>query len=625
MKTRVNVVFYLVLFTLMSFLFFACPNKHEEKKDGQIKEWMVSFASENVIHGVVVAKTKNGVDIVSATKVKEGSKIILQAIPTDFYEFEGWQINNEMLEGTEKELELEVKKDISIIAKFRLKTNKPPLSETEVKIFMVNGIGRNSIQLSTFDSEFESHLSDGTNPLFLVDGDDFEIKAGWWPRPGEVSLIGNVSFMLDGKDVKRLALAEEEESGYIKKFTAHYSGTLKDEDEHNVSVEVEPKDASTYNPCVYTFKIKKSGLKVRVPGVRFYVNNESHKQGEKIKIDAATATLSIQTYLDNIKDVEIGSKDDMVKVEVKLLNASSNLYEAKRTVTLPQDAHKEFIIRANPKDEIKYRSSEYACKIVGIGVAKNNAKFVHINVNGDEKPDVVSNITFYDNKPRGFIDLYGAVNAQIIARTESARAKVFCKILDDKGNAIAMEGEASSDAKEMQNDGSGTHTINVKFFPNKPTNFYAWVVAEDGSTKDDEKGVYSYTYNEIMAKWDKDLNKTKGKKFANTVYDKIIIPKADFDSWQLSNGKKEMVVAFRIFKEGLEDCPNYSVFKGQINPPRPTYQGDIEKLDIQHIYQWYKTIIDITELKEDTPYEIVFPIAEEGALCFQYKIKIELK
>ena len=39
MKTRVNVVFYLVLFTLMSFLFFACPNKHEEKKDGQIKEW----------------------------------------------------------------------------------------------------------------------------------------------------------------------------------------------------------------------------------------------------------------------------------------------------------------------------------------------------------------------------------------------------------------------------------------------------------------------------------------------------------------------------------------------------------------------------------------------------------
>jgi len=83
---------------------------------------------------------------------------------------------------------------------------------------------------------------------------------------------------------------------------------LKDEKEHNMHIEIHPA-ITQYSPLVYKFKVKRSGLKPIVPEVRFYINNESHKAGEKVQIDSEIVLLSIQTYQDNLKDVEIGVED----------------------------------------------------------------------------------------------------------------------------------------------------------------------------------------------------------------------------------------------------------------------------------------------------------------------------
>ena len=605
-----------ILLVLFSVFFLACPNnRNNQKIETKEKMFSVNFSVENSLGGEVMAELEDGSALTNGSKQKEGTIVVFKAIPNEFYEFEKWNITEEKTER----IEITLKENINLIATFKMKKDKPPLKSNEVKIFQINGIGRDSIRASTFNPDFESHVEDGTNPLFLFDGDVLNIKIGCW-KGTNGHPIKDVLFKLDDEKPITIATTKDSTSSVvIEKYSSIWEKTLKDEKEHNMHIEIHPA-ITQYSPLVYKFKVKRSGLKPIVPEVRFYINNEPHKAGEKVQIDSEIVLLSIQTYQDNLKDVEIGVEDDLVKVEIHELKGQKTIYEAKRVCNLHIDDYKKFIIKANPKDEAMYRPSQYFCELKGTKINANNAEFEYIEVDGVEKPNIIYDIKFYDDVVHPYIDCYGALSAKITAKTISPRAKVMCYFADKENNKLTMPDALAPEEKQMQNNGQGTHTIELKFYPNKPTIFCTYVVSEDGS-KNSEKGQYSYIFNDISAKWDKTLGKKKGKLFEHDVYDVINIKKADFDSWVLTDGKKEFEVAFRAFKEALEPDTDYAL---PATFHYPEYQSAFTKLNVESSYQWYVSKINITELKENAPYKIVFPISEKGKICFEYKVEVKI-
>lgn len=602
------------VFVLFVILFIGCPNN--QKLENLPKMFSINFSVQNNLGGAVSAKLKDGLSLSSGDRQNEGVKVVFTATANEFYEFERWNIK----EGNNPELEIVLKEDINLIAIFKMKNDKPKLNNGEVKIFQINGVGRDSIRPSTFDSSFESHVEDGSNPLFLFDGDVLKIKIGCWKGTKDYP-IKDVLFKFDEDMPTTITTTKDSTSTVIiEKYSSIWEKGLEDEKEHNIYIEIHPTAVSSYSPIVYRFKVKKSGLKLVVPEVRFYINNRAQKIGHKEEFSSETILLSIQTYENNIKDVEIGTIDDLVKVEIHELQATKTIYEAKRVCNLPTDDYKKFIIRANPKDETMYRPAEYFCELKGIKVQNNNAEFEYVIVDSEEKPNIIYDIKFYDGKVHPYIDCYGALSAKITTKTLSPRAKVMCSFVDKENTTLMMPDSPLAEEKQMQSDGKGSHTLELKFYPNKPTIFCAYVIAEDGS-KNNEKGKLTYTFNDISARWSKKLGEKKGQKFADEAYDSIKIKKADFDSWELTDNKKEFEVAFKTFKEGLDTDTDYAL---PTTFTYPQYQSAFRKLNIQGMYQWYVSKINITDLKENAPYEISFPISEKGNLCFEYKMKVEI-
>lgn len=601
-------------FILFVCLFVACPNG--QKHESTSKMFTINFSVENNLGGQISVKLEDGTVLRNGDKQNKGVKVFFNAIPDEFYELKGWNI----VEGNSPTIEIVLKEDINLIAIFRMKNDKPSLDNNEVKIFQINGVGRDSIRPSTFNSDFESHVQDGSNPLFLFDGDSLKIKIGCW-KGQESYPIRDVLFKFDEDIPITIATTKDPTSSVvIEKYSSIWERAIEDEKEYSVYLEIHPTNVASYNPIIYKFKVKKSGLKQVIPEVRFYINNEAKEKGYKGEINSETILLSIQTYENNVKDVEIGPVDDLVKIAPHELQGAKVIYEAKRVCTLSTDNYKKFIIRANPKDESMYRASEYFCELKGVRVQANNAEFEWIEVDGLDKPNIVYDINFYDGKGHPYIDCYGALSAKITAKTLSLRAKVMCSFVDEDNVTLIMPNSSSPEEKQMKSDGKGSHTIELEFYPDKPTIFCAYVIAEDGS-KNDEKGKSIYTFNDISARWSKKLGEKKGQKFEHVVYDSIKIKKVDFDSWELTNNKKEFEVAFKAFKEGLDADTDYAVPTTFVYPK---YQSALGKLNIQGMYQWYVSKIDITDLKENAPHEIIFPISEKGNLCFEYKIKVEI-
>ena len=242
-----------ILLVLFSVFFLACPNnRNNQKIETKEKMFSVNFSVENDLGGEVTAELEDGSALTNGSKQKEGTIVVFKAIPNEFYEFEKWNITEEKTER----IEITLKENINLIATFKMKKDKPPLKSNEVKIFQINGIGRDSIRASTFNPDFESHVEDGTNPLFLFDGDVLNIKIGCW-KGTNGHPIKDVLFKLDDEKPITIATTKDSTSSVvIEKYSSIWEKTLKDEIEHNMHIEIHPA-ITQYSPLTYKFRVKK--------------------------------------------------------------------------------------------------------------------------------------------------------------------------------------------------------------------------------------------------------------------------------------------------------------------------------------------------------------------------------
>ena len=131
--------------------------------------------------------------------------------------------------------------------------DKPALQN--VKFYAINDEGYIGIG-GELPTSFEEHLRDGSFPLYEFDGKNATVVVGSTIK----DIIKDAVFKLDGANV---ATVEPKEEGY--NVLCPYTFSLSDGDEHNVEIIVNPTEEDKWSALKYSFKLKKSGKKAKLP------------------------------------------------------------------------------------------------------------------------------------------------------------------------------------------------------------------------------------------------------------------------------------------------------------------------------------------------------------------------
>lgn len=500
----------------------------------------------------------------------------------------------------------------AITWKFKLlkTTDLPQFPHSKVEIFSINAE-------NSFEDTFIDYLADGSKPKYVVDEANVEIKIGAL-EDNNTQQITKAKFTIEGNTTDVNCV--QEKINYKDYSVATYKFTLPDTSEHEIKIEIVPKDTTVYSSLVYTFVLQRTSLLPKIPNIKFYLEKWPQKNGYKVPdaIQKEYAELALQIKSDDIESVKIGKEGEEVEARLETFQDSGDetVYSYTKFVSLSKDGtYQRFVIKAIPKNKTKYRTTDCVFELAGSRVAMANAELAgRLTFGGNFEPYVKSEVKFYDNKEHQYISDYGATSVKFEAQTINPRAKIKYAFVDGDGKVIPMPGDNVAIEKEMsvKEADFGIYEASFSLFNDKPTNLLVYVLAEDGSSKDDKKGKYLYTYNPITLKWDITLDKTKGEDFRLNAYNEIIVDKKNVN-------ENKIYVSFSIWK-------NYEIDK---NYQWTSYQKMPEKFGPEpeswENERWYKTDVDVSSLSVTNPLEIVIPILENGQRCFTYKVKIKAK
>lgn len=487
----------------------------------------------------------------------------------------------------------------------------PPFPNSKVGIFSINGD-------DSFENEFVDYLTDASNPKYMVDENEVEIKIGVVEANGAPE-ITNVKFSIDAGSATDVPCVKEK-INYTYYSIAKHKLLLADTAKHNVKIEIVPKDTAKYSSLMYTFKLQRSAQLAKIPNMKFYLEKWPQVSGYRAPepLQKEYAELALQIEEDEIEKVEIGKEgqEQVAQLETFKNNAGKTVYSYTKMTSLSTNGtYEKFVIKAIPKNKSKYRTTMCYFELAGSRVAEANAELAgKLTFGGKFEPYVTSQVKFYDNKEHQYISDYGAKSVKFQAQTINPRAKIKYAFVDGNGKIIAMPSESTASEKEMtlKDSSFGIHEAEFTLFSDKPTNLLVYVVAEDGSSRDEEKGKYLYTYNPITLRWDAMLDKTKGENFRLSAYDEIILDRNIIK-------ENKIYISFAIWKT-YEIDEQYQYASHQGKPAK--FGAEPESWENE---RWYKTDIDISSLSEANELEIAIPILEGATKCFTYKAKIKLK
>ena len=478
---------------------------------------------------------------------------------------------------------------------------KPSIPEDEIYIFKING------ESSSLPDELVEHLTDGTNPTHKIDGNKATVEIG----TGTANLIKKVVFNIDGEDKEEVTPVKKGE-GILAKYVAEYTFNLTGIATHPVKITIIP-ESQNYSDLVYSFSLQSSGKNPPLP-IFCGVNGNFKNTGYKDTLREENATLFVQARENIMLEVKIGEKGQDEKVcEIKKSQSNGkDVWQAFRYVSLPIDgSEKTFVIIAKPINENEYRESRCEFTLKGTKVSDKNAEFVFTS---GKKPiaKVDSEVEWVDPalQTSEYINDYGAKAVTLKAYTVNPRATVKFQLVDIKNNPIVGQPIHS-----MTNNGGVHVSQKINLFTDKPTRIKAWVIAEDGSTTNDKKGVWKSTYNPVLLAWGY-FDMPKGEDYKVRAYDLIEIEKNSVGT------DNKVYLIFVPWKE--ED--------GSIvlNDNLPTYQSSFEKLGAYgEEREFYKTAIDVSSLINNTApngeLEAILKIKRKNVICFTYKVKIKIK
>lgn len=511
---------------------------------------------------------------------------------------------------------------VALILKFQLKrTGKKIKMSPKPLTFSINGV-----TVEKMPKNVKEHLFDGTNPVYEFDGSDVIAKIIAFDEFMN-DRVEHIVFTFANESPKNVPF-ETKSGGILDTYEAESSFILAENKKpYLLKIEVVPKDKQMYESLVYSLNMQASGKAIPMPLV-FGVNNAGQPDGKELKIDGETAVVLVQSRKDVMKTVKIAIKDlDDVECEVKAWPSQhgGNYYDARRTVSLLDGnnvVERTIIITVKPKDETKYLPATCTYKLTGKRIESNNAKFIF---NG-KQPRVVASVDFKDGVSGKYLDDYGVSYVSFTCYTESPRATVRYSVLGVDKKAIDFpetEGQTAEKYKVMTREENGKHKSGkIKLFTDKPTTLKLWVVAEDGNTTDDQKGVYYVPTNPIDLRWgyaQKEVT-AKFEDFENEGYGEVILKKSSIQS--------DNIVHFAIrawddnkggFKVGSAIAEGQTAFQ-KLN------QTPSEKKGFK---QSYFTSLNVSKLVSGEVQELTLKCnmlsKEEEKDCFTYIVKVKIE
>ena len=516
-------------------------------------------------------------------------------------------------EATEIKIEFIAKNEAiaeGVIWQFKLQAGgeKPPIPESKVQIIRINGVGKEGGE--KLPKDFVDHLTDGTKPHYVVNGKKAKIEVQWTgdEYPKNINKVSNkVVFIRFNEDGSQELERNEETSRKVDNILhgVEHTFNFTDTNKYLIKIEILPIQEDKYSPLVYSFLLSDSGLLPEIPCKAGFAGKIA-KSGISKELDAEWTEFFVQANDDVMQSVTIDGKEAPIKEAID--TGGSKFYHAKKTYELPFDNEKTFVIKVSPKDVSMYRETEFTYTLKGKKVADNNAEFVNKGSSNNFKPKVSNHIEWKTGiTPSEYINDYCSIATTLTAYTVSSRSKVRYKRINVVDNSdIAGEQEF-----EMTNS-HGMHVARIEFFPFKPTRIKVWVVAPDGSTTNNNKGEYYYTYNPTPMRFDYATHPAGGSfPKENMRYDTI-----EIEASKVVDNK--LVVVFFPWNEK----DGYTVDSSAL----PSYQQAFIKLDATKTRQCWQTIVNVKDvIDNNSMLEIQCPIKKNGIDCFTYKVIIKKK
>ena len=474
---------------------------------------------------------------------------------------------------------------------------KPSLPQSEMKWFGINGFmlyGNKELK-----KEFKDHLFDGTNPEFAFDGKEALVEVG----SAIDGLIKEVTFKIDNEEKAKVATEKE----FLFNI-AKYKFEVSDTDPHLTEVIIWPKDEQRFKELKYSFMLKSSDNKL-IPPLTFSIDGLTREDGYSATLQAETASLEVTAKKKLMAKIEIGEEGGhLTEVDITKIWNKVYIWQGWRVVSLVDNTgkpvEKTFVIRVTPIEQEKYKVVE--CKYTlkgGTKVDNNNAEFVFVG----QKPRIKAKIKWTDGIPGEYPDEYGAKAVNLIAYAKNTRAHVKYQFVDIDNNPVQGQQE-----HEMTNTNGEHNSGEIALLTDKPTRIKIWVVAENGSTKDDTWGLWYENFNPVPLTWGYEL-KTKGGDYETKAYDTIEIEK---DS--VKDNKIYLAFLTLYSKDG------YSIDTDGLAEGQEAFVA----LETAGAYRKYhRTSVDVSGLLDGTKQELkaILKMKKKNVDCLTYEVKIKLK
>jgi len=523
-----------------------------------------------------------------------------------------YQVKKELPIGNEAlEVKIEfIPKDETITEKliweFKVEKGgeKPSIPRDKVK-FRINGVGDYD-WFAPLPESLTAHLTDGTNPIYEYDGKKALLEVGYF---GSKKIIEKVTFKIDETQV-----AENVPEAKGTHNFAGYTFKATDTVPHKVELIIHPAEAQ-YSPLIYTFRLQSKGNKIAMP-LDFAFNNVVHKSGYKETVKAEKVNFSVTSKQNVMAEVKIGVKalDGTIQneqtLEIKKVNnliGTGHFYEASlENQPLTPNIEKVFVIKVKAKDDVSDEYEDATCEffLTGTRVPEDNAEFVYTS--GKEDGPVYETFEWNEGVQGKDSSDYGAKSVILKATTLSPRAHVKYRIVNPV-NDEAIEGE---EEHTMTNVDGSHSSPKIALFNDKPTKIKAYVIAEDGQSTNNKRGVWEAIYNPISLAWSYE-NKGKGDEYTTEAFNVIKL-----DKTKVGNAKKVYLV-FTVSNNG------YSID----NTSLPAYQTPFENIGKFDYYTDYqKTNVDVSSLLDSSvpQLEVLLKVKKSNIECFTYKVKLSL-
>jgi|GEM_PF-533230 len=509
-----------------------------------------------------------------------------------------------------------------LIYSFRLKNTGKKQKISPANFYLsINGVPE-----SIFSEEVKKHLTDGTAPIYELDGK-------------KVTMILKLQDEVWLEKIKHVVCKIANESEKVVKFKEVRTGTYEAEfsfslpdktNAHLSTMKVIPKESNEYEQLTYSLNIKSTGHLNLMPLV-YGINKKTVKNGAKEKVEEEKAIIRVQARMDIMKKVIIGEKGkDEIECSVVAMKDNNNqpYWEATREVSLVEGSstpEKNIVIRVIPIDEDFFASATCNLSITG---TKNEASSAAFKKKSDGEFAINGKlIEALEGSEATYYNDYGVKVVRLNAETVSSEAIVKYSVVGLDGNPIGFIGlDGSLDStvleKTMTNNSGKHESEDIYLFENKPTRVKLWVISKDGQT-DEQNGLDIQILNYMEVGWayakpNKANSELELEDYTNKAWDVVKIKKDSIPS----DGKIHF-----LFKAW--DKEFYHVFLDDVAEGQTVFE---EAKDLAGDFQFcYITTLDVSSLKIEPSKELLVQCRIKNAdnvmpsSCFVYKLKVKLE